>query len=294
MATTDIETPTGPGGATPGPVGVLPRQRGPVPPARKQRNNVGLGLGVAVLYLSLIVLIPLASVVQRSSKQGGDYFWRAVTTPDSWAALKLTVGGAALVAIINLIMGTVIAWVLVRDRFPGKAVVDTLIDLPFALPTIVAGLVLLALYGTRSPLGVSVAYTRTGVMLALLFVTLPFVVRTVQPVLLELDRDAEQAAASLGASGWVTFRRIILPNLMPAMISGAGLAFVRALAEFGSTSLISGNLPGQTQVAAVVIFGRIEGDDTTGAAAISTVLLGVSLVVLVVLDLVKRRAARRG
>src|SRR5882724_7323210 len=275
MATTDIETPTGPGGATPGPVGVLPRQPGspPVPartgkPRKRPQPGIGLGLGVAVLYLSLIVLIPLASVVLRSSKQGSDYFWRAVTTPDSWAALKLTIGGAALVAIINLIMGTVIAWVLVRDKFPGKAVVDTLIDLPFALPTIVAGLVLLALYGAKSPLHVSVAYTRTGVMLALLFVTLPFVVRTVQPVLLELDRDAEQAAASLGASGWVTFRRIVLPNLMPAMISGAGLAFVRALAEFGSTSLISGNLPGQTQVAAVVIFGRIESDDTTGAAAI--------------------------
>jgi sulfate transport system permease protein len=301
MATTDYETPTGPGGATPGPVGVLPRQHpisAPPAPARptKPRPPVGtaLGLGTAVLYLSLIVLIPLAAVVLRSGKQGGDYFWRAVTTPDAWAALKLTVGGAAAVAVVNLVMGTVIAWVLVRDRFPGKAVVDTLIDLPFALPTIVAGLVLLALYGTQSPLGISVAYTRTGVGLALLFVTLPFVVRTVQPVLLELDRDAEQAAASLGASGWVTFRRIVLPNLMPAMISGAGLAFVRALAEFGSTSLISGNLPGQTQVAAVVIFGRIESDDTVGAAAISTVLLGVSLVVLVVLDLVKRRAARRG
>src|ERR1051326_3205223 len=155
MATTDYETPTGPGGATPGPVGVLPRQH-PIsaPPAAKPakpRPPVGtaLGLGTAVLYLSLIVLIPLAAVVLRSGKQGGDYFWRAVTTPDAWAALKLTVGGAAVVAIINLVMGTVIAWVLVRDKFPGKAVVDTLIDLPFALPTIVAGLVLLALYGTQ-------------------------------------------------------------------------------------------------------------------------------------------------
>jgi sulfate transport system permease protein len=184
--------------------------------------------------------------------------------------------------------------VLVRDSFPGRAVVDMLIDLPFALPTVVAGLVLLALYGAQSPLHVSLAYARSGVFVALLFVTLPFVVRTVQPVLLELDRDMEQAAHSLGAGPATTFRRIVLPNLAPAMVSGAGLAFVRAIAEFGSTSMISGNLPLKTQVAAVVIYGRVEGDNTVDAAAISTFLLGVALVVLLLLEIVQRWRSRHG
>ncbi|OLB81059.1 MAG: sulfate ABC transporter permease subunit CysT [Actinobacteria bacterium 13_2_20CM_2_71_6] len=256
--------------------------------------GTGVGLGVAVTYLSLIVLIPLAAVVWRSGEAGPGYFWSAVTTPDAWAALQLTVLGSAIVALVNVVMGTVIAWVLVRDRFPGKGVVDTLIDLPFALPTIVAGLVLLALYGATSPLHLNLAYTQVGVVVALLFVTLPFVVRTVQPVLLELDRDMEQAAYSLGAGQWLTFRRIILPNLLPAMISGAGLAFTRSIAEFGSTVLISGNIPFKTQVAAVNIFGRIESDETTSAAAISTALLVVAFVVLAALDLVQRWGARRG
>ncbi|HKD96126.1 MAG TPA: sulfate ABC transporter permease subunit CysT [Micromonosporaceae bacterium] len=271
---------------------------GPAPgrPRRVRRPHIGtgLGLGTAVLYLSLIVLIPLGAVVLRGTGKGPAYFWRAVTTPDAWAALKLTVGLALLVALVNLVMGTVIAWVLVRDSFPGKAVVDMLIDLPFALPTVVAGLVLLALYGAQSPLHVSLAYSRAGVFVALLFVTLPFVVRTVQPVLLEFDRDMEQAAHSLGASPATTFRRVVLPNLLPAMVSGAGLAFVRAIAEYGSTNMISGNLPGKTQVAAVVIYGRVEGDSTVDAAAISTFLLGVALVVLLLLEIVQRWRSRHG
>jgi sulfate transport system permease protein len=208
--------------------------------------------------------------------------------------LKLTVVASIGVAVINLVMGTVIAWVLVRDRFPGQRVIDALIDLPFALPTIVAGLVLLSLYGPDSPLGVDLAYSRAGVVVALLFVTLPFVVRTVQPVLLELDTEMEQAAASLGAGPGMTFRRIILPNLMPAMVSGAALAFTRSIAEFGSTVLISGNLPFKTEVAAVNIFGQIESDNITGAAAVSVVLLAVALVVLMALDVVHRWGARRG
>jgi sulfate transport system permease protein len=256
--------------------------------------GAGLGLGVSVLYLSLIVLVPLAAVVWRSTESGPDFFWRAITTPDSWAALKLTVGASIVVALINVLMGTLIAWVLVRDSFPGKAIVDMLIDLPFALPTIVAGLVLLALYGTGSPLHINLAYTEVGVTVALLFVTLPFVVRTVQPVLLELDRDMEQAAYSLGASQWVTFRRIILPNLVPAMVSGAGLAFTRSIAEFGSTVLISGNIPFKTQVAAVNIFNRIQSDDDTSAAAVSVALLVIAFIVLISLDLFQRWMARRG
>jgi sulfate transport system permease protein len=249
-----------------------------------------------VVYLSLIVLIPLAAVVWRSVSDGPGAFWDAITTPDAAAALKLTVIGSALVAVINLVMGTLIAWILVRDSFPGKSVIDALIDLPFALPTIVAGLVLLALYGKDSPLGgwANLAYTRAGVIIALLFVTLPFVVRTVQPVLLELDRDMEQAAASLGASPAVIFRRIILPNLAPAMISGTALAFSRAMAEFGSTVLISGNIPFKTQVAAVNIFAQIESDNPAGAAAVSTVLLIVALVAMVLLDVLQRWGSRRG
>jgi sulfate transport system permease protein len=275
----------GPAAAAPGPAAARTRTR--------VRSGTALGLGAAMTYLSLIVLLPLAAVVWKSADQGPGFFWRAVTTPDAWAALKLTIGASVVVALVNLVLGTVIAWVLVRDTFPGKALVDLLIDLPFALPTIVAGLVLLALYGTDSPIGVDLAYTRVGVVLALLFVTLPFVVRTVQPVLLELDRDMEEAAASLGAAPWATFRRIVLPNLLPAMVSGTALAFARAIAEFGSTVLISGNIPFRTQVAAVNIFGQIESDNVTGAAAVSTVLLVVALGVLFGLDLVQRWGTRR-
>jgi sulfate/thiosulfate transport system permease protein len=267
-------------------------------PAQRRRRGfragTGLGLGTAVLYLSLIVLIPLAAVVWKSTDGGWDGFWTAVNRPDSWSALKLTVVASVVVALVNMVMGTVIAWVLVRDSFPGKSIVDALIDLPFALPTIVAGLVLLSLYGTSSPIHVDLAYTRVSVGVALLFVTLPFVVRTVQPVLLELDRDMEQAAYSLGAGPATTFRRIILPNLAPAMISGAGLAFTRAIAEYGATNLLTGSLPLKTQVAAVNIFGRIESDDASGAAAVSTLLLAIAFVVLIGLDLVQRRSARRG
>ena len=274
-------------GASPDPVRPVAGRRRPGAPT-------ALGLGSAMIFLSLIVLIPLAAVLWKSAAQGPGFFWRSVTTPDAWAALKLTIVASIVVALINLVMGTLIAWVLVRDSFPGKAVLDTLIDLPFALPTIVAGLVLLELYGTNSPLGVNLAYTRVGVAVALLFVTLPFVVRTVQPVLLELDRDMEQAAASLGAGNWTVFRRIILPNLLPAMVSGTALAFTRSIAEFGSTVLISGNLPFKTQVAAVQIFGQIENDNTASAAAVSTALLVVAFVVLVTLDLVQRWGSRRG
>jgi sulfate transport system permease protein len=248
---------------------------------------------MATLYLSLLVLVPLAAVAWRSRQDGATGFWDAVTAPEAASALRLTLLSGLLVAVVNLVMGTLIAWVLVRDDFRGKRVVEVLIDLPFALPTIVAGLVLLALYGPGSPLGVHLAYTRAGVVLALLFVTLPFVVRTVQPVLLELDREMEEAAASLGAGRLTTFRRIVLPNLLPAMAAGTALAFARAISEFGSTVLISGNLPFKTQVAAVHIFNQIEADNPTGAAAVSTVLLVAALVVLLCLDLLQRWAARR-
>jgi sulfate/thiosulfate transport system permease protein len=200
------------------------------------------------------------------------------------SSLKLTFVCSLIVVAINAVTGTLIAWVLVRDSFRGKATVNSLIDLPFALPTIVAGLTLLALYGPKGPIGINVAYTRAAIILALLFVTLPFVVRSVQPVLLELDREMEEAAASLGASSFSIFRRIVLPNLMPAILSGVALAFARSIGEFGSVILISGNIPFHTEVASVHIFSQIESDDVTGAAAVSVLLLVISFVSLLAID----------
>ena len=231
-------------------------------------------------YLSLIVLIPLAAVVDKSLEDGWSTFWTAVTNEQAVAALKLSLIASGVVALINAVIGTLIAWVLVRDDFRGKEFVNSLIDLPFALPTIVAGLTLLALYGPRGPVGIDVAYTRVAVILALLFVTLPFVVRAVQPVLIELDREMEEAAASLGAGSLTISRRVIMPNLVPAILAGVALAFARSVGEFGSLVLITGNLPFKTEVASVFIFGQIESDRAIGAAAVSVVLLGVSLVVL--------------
>jgi sulfate transport system permease protein len=262
-------------------------------PARRGRSAVAVSGGLVVLYLSVVVLIPLTLVVVHATDSGWSGFWSQVHSPFAWSALKLTVVMSLIVALINLVMGTLIAWVLVRDQLPGRQVLDTIIDLPFALPTIVAGVTLVLLFGPSSPIGLDLAYARSGVLLALLFVSLPFVVRTVQPVLLELDRDMEEAAASLGASPFTIFRRIILPTIAPAMAAGTALAFARALSEFGSTVLISGNLPGHTQVAAVYIYGKIQEDSVTGAAAVSTVLLAVSLVVLVLLNLIQRWVARR-
>jgi sulfate transport system permease protein len=244
------------------------------------RAGGGLARGIAVGYLSLIVLVPLAALVWSSRAHGLVTFWHEVTSPEAASALKLTLVVALLVAAFNAVTGTAIAWVLVRDSFPGKGVVNAVIDLPFALPTIVAGLVLLELYGPNSPLGVDLAFQRTGLVLALLFVTLPFVVRAVQPVLLELDREMEEAAESLGAGRIAVFRRIVFPNLLPAILSGVALAFARAVGEFGSVVLISGNVPFKTEVSSVYIAGQIESDNASGAAAVSVVLLAISLAVL--------------
>jgi len=242
-----------------------------------------------VTWLSVMVLIPIAAVVFRSFEDGLGSFWDYATNPQAIDALRLTVLAALGVTVINVVAGTAIAWVLVRDEFPGKKLINAMIDLPFALPTIVAGITLLALYGNDSPVGITVAYTVAGVMMALLFVTLPFVVRAVQPTLIELDRDMEEAAASLGASRFTVFRRIVLPNLRPAILAGAALAFARAIGEFGSLILLSGNIPGKTEVASVFIFGQIESGNTTGAAAVSVVLLAISLAILVALGAIARR-----
>jgi sulfate transport system permease protein len=254
--------------------------------------GAALSRGLVIGYLSIVALIPLAAVVSKAFENGLDSFWDAVTTPQAVAALKLTLIASLIVVVINVVFGTLIAWVLVRDEFPGKSVVNSLIDLPFALPTIVASLTLLAFYGPDSPLGLNVAYTRTAVVLALLFVTLPFVVRAVQPVLLELDREMEQAAESLGASRPTIFRRIILPNLTPAILAGAGLAFARAVGEFGSLVLITGNIPFKTQAASVFIFSMVESDNPVGASAVSVVLLVIALVVLLIFGYFSKRALR--
>ena len=251
-----------------------------------------LGPGLAATYLGLIVLVPVAAMAIASVDGGLDGFLRAVSSPQALAALQLTFTLALAVVAINAVMGTLIAWVLVRDDFPGKRFVNALIDLPFALPTIVAGLTLLTLYGARSPFGINIAYTQIGILVALLFVTLPFVVRSVQPVLLELDRDMEEAAASLGAGGTTILRRIILPNLLPAILTGSALAFARAIGEFGSVVLISGNIPYRTEAASVYVISQIETDNTAGAAAVSMVLLVGSLIMLAALDVIRRRSSR--
>jgi sulfate transport system permease protein len=253
-----------------------------------------LGLGISMIWFSLLVLIPLVAVLISAAGLGLGGFWDVVTSPQTGAALRITVLESVAVTAVNVVMGTALAWVLVRDRFWGKRLLDIVIDVPFALPTIVAGLVLLSLYGPQSPLGVNVANTRYAVFLALAFVTLPFVVRTVQPVLETLERDVEEAAASLGASRLVTFRRIILPSLVPAIAAGAALSFARGISEYGSLVLLSGNLPGRTEVASVRVLTYIENGNKAAAAAVAAILLLVALAVIVILDLLQRRLARRG
>jgi sulfate/thiosulfate transport system permease protein len=270
---------------------------GPLPSPRPRAvppflGGAALGRGVAMTYLSVIVLLPLAAVAVKSLEGGLGEFWDVVSGPQAVAAFKLTLIISLIVVAINAVTGTLIAWVLVRDDFRGKGAVNALIDLPFALPTIVAGLTLLALYGPKHPVGIDVSYTRVAVALALLFVTLPFVVRAVQPVLMTLDREMEEAAASLGATPFQTFRRVILPNLTPALLSGVALAFARAIGEFGSIVLISGNIPFKTEVSSVFIAGRIEGDDLSGASAVSVVLLLMTLVILAALGGIARWRSR--
>ena len=264
------------------------------PGARDLTTSSRVGLGVAVVWFSVLALLPLAAVVVATSSGGWGRFSATITDPQTAAAISLTITHALVVTLVNMVMGTVIAWVLVRDSFPGKRLLEVLIDIPFALPTIVAGLVLLSLYGPSSPLGVNVANTELSVTLALLFVTLPFVVRTVQPALAELDQDVEEAAASLGAGRTTILRRVILPSLVPAIASGAALSFARGISEYGSLVLLSGNLPMRTEVASVRILSYLENGDQAAAAAVATLLLAVSLLAIVALDLIQRKVASRG
>jgi sulfate/thiosulfate transport system permease protein len=255
-------------------------------------GGAGLARGTSLLWLSLIVLLPLAAVISRSFSDGLGHFFDAITDKEAVAAIKLTLISSAIVVVINATMGTLIAWVLVRDDFRGKRLVNSVIDLPFALPTIVASLVLLALYGPNSPIGIHAAYTKVAVVMALLFVTLPFVIRAVQPVLMEVDQEMEEAAASLGASNHRIFRSILLPNLAPAIIAGSALAFARAVGEFGSLVLLTGNVPFKTQAASVYIYGRVQTSDYSGAAAVSVLLLAISVGVLLALNIFGRWRSR--
>ena len=275
------------------PEGRRPRRSRRSTPRNTLTRGSGLALGVATIWFSLLVLIPLTAVIASAGSRGWSGYFDVLRNDQTWAAITLTVGQAAMVTGINIVVGTIIAWVLVRDRFPGKAILDVIIDVPFALPTIVAGLVLLSLYGPNSPLGVHWAFTPNAVTLALAFVTLPFIVRTVQPVLEELEADVEEAAASLGARRSTIFRRIILPSLAPAIAAGAALSFARAISEYGSLVLLSGNLPFKTEVVSVRVLTFIENGNNASAAALASIMLAVALVVIVLLDIVQRRVARR-
>ena len=265
------------------------------PPSRlgRRHGTTSLRVGAATVWLSVIVLLPLAAIVWQSAGGGWNAFWNAVSSNAALESYKVTLSVSIGVTAVNVVFGLLVAWVLTRDDFPGKRLVDAVIDLPFALPTIVASLVMLALYGPNSPVGLHIQHTKWGIGVALLFVTLPFVVRSVQPVLLELDREVEEAAASLGASNLTIFTKVVLPALLPSLLSGAGLAFSRAIGEFGSVVLIGGAVPGETEVSSQWIRTLIENDDRTGAAAISIVLLVASFLVLFVLRAVGSRAAKR-
>src|SRR6201992_3033490 len=268
----------------------------PVAPPRARHFRLpgvgaGLGRGYVVLWLSLIVLLPLAAMTDKSLSEGVGQFWDQVTSSAAIQSLELILVCSLIVVAVNAVFGTIVAWLLVRDNFPGKSIVNAIIDLPFALPTIVASLILIELWGKNSPVGIDIALTRTAIVVALCFVTLPFVVRAVQPLLIEMDRDMEEAAASLGAGGFTIFRRIIFPNLLPGLAAGIALAFARALGEFGSVLLFAGGLP-DTQVSSVYIRQWIETGNEPGAAAVSIVLLAASVLMLVVVGLAQRWGSR--
>lgn len=256
-------------------------------------GGISLRIGVVTLWLSVIVLLPLAAIAWQAVGGGWQHFWLAVTSHAALESFKVTLIISVVVTILDVLFGVLVAWMLVRDDFAWKGLLDAVIDLPFALPTIVTSLVMLALYGPSSPIGLHLQHTPPGVAMALAFVTLPFVVRAVQPVLREIDREVEEAAASLGAGGRKVFTSIVLPSLLPAVLSGAGLAFSRCIGEFGSVVTIGGAVPGSTEVSSQWIRSLIENDDRPAAAAISIVLLSVSFSVLFVLRIIGGRTAKR-
>ena len=275
-----------------------------IPVPRFVQNTIipgfGLTLGFTLFYLSLLVLIPLSALVIKTSGLTWVQFWTTVTDERVVASYKLSFGAALIAAVINVVFGVIVAWVLVRYRFPGRAIVDALVDLPFALPTAVAGIALTALYAPNGwlgswlePLGIKVAYTPIGVTIALIFIGMPFVVRTVQPVLEELGKDVEEAAASLGANRWQTILRIIVPELWPAVLTGFALAFARAVGEYGSVVFISGNLPMKTEITPLLIITKLEQYQYSEATAIAVVMLGASFILLLLINLMQRWITRR-
>jgi len=285
-----------------------PAANGAQAPFAVRRNSpgvlpgFGISMGYAVLYLSVLVLIPLAALPIKSAALGWQGFWDAVTAPRVLASYQLTFGASFIAALVNLVFGTVVAWVLVRYRFPGKKILDALVDLPFALPTAVAGIALTALYSQKGWLGgplsewfgLKVAFTPLGIVIALIFIGVPFVVRTVQPVLEDVEREIEEAAASLGADRWQTFRRVLLPTIMPALMTGFALAFARAVGEYGSVVFIAGNMPMVSEITPLLIISKLEQFDYAGAAAIATVMLVLSFVLLLIINLLQGWQARRG
>jgi sulfate transport system permease protein len=269
------------------------------PRARSVLPGFGLSLGFTLAYLGLIVLLPLSSAFLKSAGMGWSDFAAAAFSPRVMAAYRLSFGASLAASLVNGVFGMIVAWVLVRYSFPGKRVVDALVDLPFALPTAVAGIALTAIYaptgwvGARlAPLGVSVAFTRLGVFVALTFIGLPFVVRTLQPVLQELEPEIEEASATLGASRWQTARRVILPEIAPALLTGLALAFARALGEYGSVVFISGNMPMRTEIVPLLIITKLEQYDYAGATAIAVVMLAASFVLLLLINLLQKWSRR--
>jgi sulfate/thiosulfate transport system permease protein len=260
----------------------------------------GLTLGFTIVYLTLIVLIPLAGVAWRSTELGWAGFWEIATEERTLDALKISFGGALIAALVNVVFGTILAWVLVRYRFPGRKIVDAVIDLPFALPTAVAGIALSAIYAPNGligsllePLGIKIAFNPAGIVVALIFVGLPFVVRTVQPVMQELDAEVEEVAATLGASRFQTITQVILPALAPAVLTGFALAFARAVGEYGSVIFIAGNIPYVSEIAPLLIIIRLEEFNYAGATAIAAVMLIISFAMLFVINLIQAWSRRR-
>lgn len=260
----------------------------------------GLTLGYSITYLSLIVLIPLVALFLKSASLPWEKFWHAVTEPRVMASYRLTFGASFVAAAINGVLGFVVAWTLVRYRFPGRKFIDAIVDLPFALPTAVSGIALTAIF-TRNgwlgqylePMGIKVAFTPIGITIALIFIGLPFVVRTLQPALEELDGELEEAAASLGASRWITFRRVLLPTVMPALVTGFALAFARAVGEYGSVVFISGNMPMKTEITSLLIITKLEQYDLAGASAIAVVMLLASFTILLTINVLQWHFSRR-
>lgn len=250
---------------------------------------------LSFLYIGLLIILPIAAITTESFKGGIANLLKQIANPQALYSLKLTFQAAAVITVVNIITGTAMAWVLVRYRFPFKKIIDALVDIPFAIPTVVTGIMLVVLYGPRSVLGsflegygIEVIYNKPGILLALVFVTFPFVVRSVQPVLMEMDKDMEEAARTLGASNTAVFCRVVLPTLLPAILTGAALSFSRALGEFGSIVIVAGNIPFKTQVSAVYIYGEIESANIQSALGTAVVLLAVSLTVLLLLNVIQR------